>query len=175
MGTATEAKIQHLKAKAKGEGIIFSAIERQLNSPLSLPQELIFRFDYRDADEEIQKAEVHKQKIENIRKMWESSPNRQALVAPGGESVVGPDDNVEEGEESVAQGNNPPSTEGASPILNQGMISTEEARILLAREGLIPADFIVDQQTEHEKERVYAVRNWGPYVRIYRDGSIMRL
>jgi hypothetical protein len=80
LGTATEARIQHLKAKSKGPGIIFSEIERQMNNPLTLPEDIVFKFDYRDADEDLQAAEINQKKIENIRRMWESSPNRSAVV-----------------------------------------------------------------------------------------------
>lgn len=76
LGTATEAEIQHKKAKAKGEGIIFAAIERQLNSPLSLPPATSFRFDYRDDEEDARAANIDSVRIANIRKMWETSPNR---------------------------------------------------------------------------------------------------
>jgi hypothetical protein len=164
MGTATEAKIQHLKAKAKGEGIIFSNIERELNNPLSLPPELTFRFDFRDADEEMSKEEVKKVKIENVRRLWESSPNRQAIA-------MTPQDQTEEPpltDEAPPPTQGPGNARSPQPGLNEGMISTEEARILLAREGILPPEFV--SETPAEKEREYAVRNWGPYIRMYKDG-----
>lgn len=75
LGTAKETNIQHIKAKGKGAGIIFTAIERQLNDPLSLPKSLKFKFDYRDDEEDLQAEAIKKAKIENIRRMWEASPN----------------------------------------------------------------------------------------------------
>jgi hypothetical protein len=75
LGTATEAEIQHLKAKAKGPGIIFSVMERMLNDPLSLPQELKFQFDYKDTEEDKLAAEIAGQKMTNLRRGWEISPN----------------------------------------------------------------------------------------------------
>jgi len=76
LGTSTETEIMHIKAKAKGPGIIYTAIERQLNSPFSIPQILHFRFDYRDDEEDMLSAQIAHQKIKNIRLMWETSPNR---------------------------------------------------------------------------------------------------
>jgi hypothetical protein len=76
LGTATEAEIQHRKAKAKGEGIIFAAIERQLNGPNALPGTVKFRFDFRDDEDDERAATINYQKLRNIRSMWESSPNR---------------------------------------------------------------------------------------------------
>lgn len=76
LGTATEAEIQHKKAKAKGEGIIFAALERRLNGPLSLPSTVTFHFDYRDDEEDARAASIDSVRIANIRRMWETSPNR---------------------------------------------------------------------------------------------------
>lgn len=148
LGTATEAEIQHQKAKAKGEGIIFSAIEHQLNDPLSLPQSLTFKFDYRDDEEDMQAARIANQKISNIRKMWEPSS-----ALGGGRPML------DQSAEDVQAGGEP----------NEGMITTEQARMLLAREGLIPAEFVSGMTLD--KERVYDTRAWGPRARVYRDGS----
>ena len=76
LGTAAETEIQHKKAKAKGEGVIFAAIERQLNNPLSLPPMVKFHFDYRDDEEDARAAAIDSVRIANIRRMWETSPNR---------------------------------------------------------------------------------------------------
>ena len=144
LGSSTEANIQHLKAKSKGEGAIFSAIERQLNGPLSLPEEVKFGFDQRDVEEEVTAAEVKTLKIEYVRKLWESSPNRSAPGEPGSD-----------GDQA-----------------NEGMITTDEARLLLAQEGIIPSTFVSDVE-DVTQERIYAARSkfGGPYVRRYRDGS----
>lgn len=79
LGTATEASIQDKKAKAKGEGIIFSNIERLLNGPFGLPPLVKLRFDYRDDEEDMMAAEIAGRKIGNVRKMWEASPNAAEL------------------------------------------------------------------------------------------------
>jgi len=132
LGTATEAEIQHKKAKAKGEGIIFQAMERQLNSPLSVPVGVSFRFDYRDDEEDMVAAQIKGQQITNIRRMWEPHPS---------------------------------SPEGG------GMITTEEARMLLVREKLILPEFVSGMVLETEK--VYDIKQFGPYVRAYRDGQCL--
>lgn len=134
LGTATEAEIQYRKAKAKGEGIIFAMIERQLNSPLSLPQSIRFRFDFRDDEDDMQKAEIDHQKLQNIRLMWESSPNR-------GEP--------------------------------EGIITTEEARRWAALERIVPSGIM--KGVELDEAKLYDIRMWGPWVRVYRDGSILRM
>lgn len=145
LGTATEAQIQHKKAKAKGEGIIFSKIERALNNPLILPEGLKFRFDYRDDEEDMAGAEIAQAKLRNIRMMWESSPNRIAVQSAGtdayGQPLPGP--------------------------VNEGIITTEEARQLLIYEGLIPPEIL---GVSVEESKVYDVRSYGERVRLYRDG-----
>jgi hypothetical protein len=150
LGTATEAEIQHRKAKAKGEGIIFTAIERQFNDPLSLPDNTRFHFDYRDDEDDMRAAEIASAKIGNVRKMWEASPNRNAFGA-GGEAVPG---------------------EMANEIESRGMITTEEARRLLAMDRLIPPEW-VNELTGIE--RLYDVKSFGPIVRVYRDGLVIPL
>lgn len=58
LGTATEANIQHMKAKAKGHGLILALIERALNDGLSLPPTIIFKFDYQDVEEDERAARI---------------------------------------------------------------------------------------------------------------------
>lgn len=158
LGTATEATIQHKKAKAKGEGIIFNAIEHQLNHPLSLPPAIKFRFDYRDDEEDMTAAEIEKVKIGNIRKMWEPAPNRQQFPASlPEESQPGRPNNRALLEEEQME----------------GLISTKEGRYLLALEGIIPADWV---QSAESVERLYDVRTWGrEFKRCYRDGTTIRM
>lgn len=160
LGTATEATIQHKKAKAKGEGIIFNAIEHQLNHPLSLPPSVKFRFDYRDDEEDQSAAQIAELKIRNIRRMWEPAPNRQQFPA---------------GAPDESQPGRPGMDEPARTLIEQemeGLISTEEARALLAIEGILPPDWV--QGTERV-DRVYDVRSWGEYRRVYRDGTMIGL
>ena len=71
MGTATEANIQHIKAKGKGAGLIMTEIERMFNQELSLPATLTFRFDFQDAEEDLQSAEIASAKAEFLRKLTE--------------------------------------------------------------------------------------------------------
>ncbi len=71
MGTATEANIQHIKAKAKGAGLIMTDIERLLNQELSLPPTLTFRFDFQDAEEDLQSAEIADMKAQFLRRLTE--------------------------------------------------------------------------------------------------------
>lgn len=71
MGTATEANIQHIKAKAKGPGLIMTDIERLFNQELSLPPTLTFRFDFQDAEEDLQSAEIADVKAQFLRRLTE--------------------------------------------------------------------------------------------------------
>lgn len=58
LGTATEANIQNMKAKAKGHGLILALIERALNDGLSLPPTITFKFDYQDVEEDERAARI---------------------------------------------------------------------------------------------------------------------
>jgi hypothetical protein len=71
LGTASEASISHLKAKGKRTGAIYSGWERFLNDGYSLPRTCRFRFDYQDADEDLQAAEIRFRNVEAIRRMFE--------------------------------------------------------------------------------------------------------
>jgi len=139
LGTATEASLQHLKAKAKGEGAIFTKIERQLNSPFSLPKHVRFAFDYRNDEDDERANQIAKLKIENVRRMWESSPNRSAVV------------------------------EGQT---NEGIITTDQARQLLAQEGLIPQEW--SSGLSAPPEQFYDTKTYGPITRVYRDSTFQR-
>jgi len=77
LGTGREAEIQHQKAKAKSHGLIFTELERNLNSDLSLPKMLQFRFVLQDADEEQQRAQIHSLQIANIKSMQDSGASLQ--------------------------------------------------------------------------------------------------
>jgi hypothetical protein len=66
LGTATEANIQHMKAKAKGHGLILALIERGINDGLTLPPTLEFKFDYQDVEEDERAARIQKLKAQTI-------------------------------------------------------------------------------------------------------------
>lgn len=66
LGTATEAEVMHLKAKAKGPGLILTSIERALNDGFSLPPSLTFTFDFQDTDEDEQAARIAESKAKFI-------------------------------------------------------------------------------------------------------------
>jgi len=164
LGTATEAEIQHRKARAKGEGAIFSAVERVFNGPYGIGGVLRFRFDFRDDDEDQQAAEIAKLKIDNIRKMWEASPNAYYAIQQevGGEEPGGAAD--EDGQPMKA-------VSGVTGI--GGMISTEEARALLVNWNVVEPHILGQQIAEG---RIYDVKGlikaYGPWARVYSDGQV---
>lgn len=181
VGTATEADLQHRKAKSKGEGIIFSSIERQFNNPWSLPPTVRFKFDFRDDEDDMSAAKIAEVKIGNIRRMWEATPNASMYSAMRGRPG-GPDEGDNNNPPPSAE---PPTTDDSSrPVQGEraddadapskqfdfsGMISTEEARLLLAREGLIPPEFVGKAL---EQDKIYDIRSFGPRARVYRDGAV---
>jgi hypothetical protein len=69
LGTATEANIQHLKARAKGPGLIMTDIERIFNSGNTIAPSLTFQFDFQDAEEDLQAAAVANAKADFITKL----------------------------------------------------------------------------------------------------------
>ena len=73
LGTATEAEVMHLKARAKGAGLVLTQIERALNDGMSLPPSLVFKFDYQDTEEDAQSVEIAQGKADFIRRLWEPS------------------------------------------------------------------------------------------------------
>jgi hypothetical protein len=88
MGTATEANIQHLKARAKGPGLIMTDIERIFNSGTTIAPSLTFQFDFQDAEEDLQSAAVANAKADFITKLTNSQildadMARQWLVKEG--------------------------------------------------------------------------------------------
>jgi hypothetical protein len=163
LGTATEAELQARSARLKGEGIIANAIERQLNRPDCLPDEVHFHFDYQDDEADMLAAELNDTKSQTIRRFWEASPN--AGFAGGGseEPEAGPEPEPERQVGEIPQ----------AASINQGIITTEEARDWAIRERIIPWD-VLSQPVD--VERIYDTRAWkhwedmGPIVRFYKDG-----
>ena len=70
LGTATEAEVMHLKAKAKGPGLILAGIERALNDGLSIPPSLSFKFDFQDTDEDEQGARIAQLKAQFVNTLF---------------------------------------------------------------------------------------------------------
>jgi len=139
LGTATEANVMHLKARAKGPGLILSLIERGLNDGNSLPANLTFEFEFQDSEEDQQEADIANSKASFIRKLWE------------------------------------PQSMGTD-----GIISREEARAWLVREGLFDEEdlLVMDDEgmaTDIEQAKGRYNIDLGPKVRLYKSGRKIRL
>jgi hypothetical protein len=195
LGTATETEIQHQKAKAKGEGSIFVAIERQFNAPESLPLGTFFRFDYQEDEEDQLAAEIKGLKITNVRRLWEASPaaskgmpfvNQQededqvdTATTPREEEEEekNEEEKEREAERRYKAQEEKDWSEGQGQIEGQGqeeahgIITTEEARNLLVRWNVVPADIL---NIGVDVARLYDVQGleeyFGPPVRVYRNG-----
>ncbi len=185
LGTATEAEIQARKARGKGEGIIYTAIERQLNRPEALPPGVTFHFDFQDDEEDKLRAEINDRKTLWIRRLWEASPSRLSggggfgagFNAGGFEEEGEDEDEDEELEENEDEEENEMfiSAQPVQPrMLNEGIISTEQAQQLLVREGVLPADIV---GLTVDTDRFYDSRSSmnGPRVRVYQDGTVRQL
>jgi len=70
MGTAAETLIMHQKARGKGVGDIVSTLERVVNWKILAPS-VSFGFDFRDDEEDRQRAELDKARTETIMSMWQ--------------------------------------------------------------------------------------------------------
>jgi len=157
LGTATEAELQARSARLKGEGIICTAIERQLNRGEALPPEVQFHFDFQDDEQDILSAQLRDTKSQTIRRFWEPSPN----AFTSGVGVYGEGDG-----------------EPLPPEPAQGIITTEEARQWAMRERVIPMDVL---SQEVDIDRIYDTKSWrnyrgfGPMVRYYKDGRCILL
>jgi len=78
LGTGKEAEIQHQKAKSKSTGLLFTELERKLNSGNTLPEQLLFKFEIQDMEEEAQRAAIHQTQITNIKGMQDAGANLSA-------------------------------------------------------------------------------------------------
>lgn len=133
LGTATETNIMHLKARAKGAGLILTDIERAMNDGYSLPPSLTFHFDFQDSDEDKQAAEIALLKADFITR----------LTAKG-----------------------------------VGLVTQQEGREWLVREGLFEEDQLVTMADDTRAEDVSAAKSrvdMGPRARVFRDGRVVRL
>jgi hypothetical protein len=186
LGTATEATLMDRKAKLKGEGIIYGAVERQFNRPTCLPVGVIFKFDYQDDEDDMRAAEIREVHIQNIRRLWEASPNRAStsMTLPPGEdqqnqSPGGPQGDTNDADEDAEEQRRLRSRRQAELTQEDtseelGIISREEARALLIHWGVVPPEILGEQI---ELSRVYATRasvveEFGPVVRAHRDGRV---
>lgn len=80
MGSAKEADVQHIKAKAKGPGAFLTETERGWNDGLTLPQNITFRYDFADAEEDQLAAQIADTKAGTIRKLWEPTSTGQGII-----------------------------------------------------------------------------------------------
>lgn len=71
--TKADALVQAQKTKGKGPGDLMSQIEWAVNWKV-LPPRLEFKFDFVDDEEDREKAEIAKLRVEVIRNMWLSDP-----------------------------------------------------------------------------------------------------
>lgn len=72
LGTGKEAEIQHEKAKSKSHGLIFTELERHLNHRFSLPEQVTFKFELQDSEEEQLQATIESAQIGNIKAMQDA-------------------------------------------------------------------------------------------------------
>jgi hypothetical protein len=79
LGTASEAEVQHLKAKGKGGGEFLTMVERALNA--ELPGDAVFRFDTQDIEEDMVAATVAKAWIDAyIPLLFPKDPTQEAVL-----------------------------------------------------------------------------------------------
>ncbi len=177
LGTATEAELMDRKAKGKGEGIIYNAIERQLNRPTSMPDGVYFKFDYQDDEDDRRAAEIREIHIQNIRRLWEASPNRSSasMTLPPGEDQQdqSPDTQQEDEEQEQERSRRQAELTPEDQAEELGIITREEARQLLIHWNVVPAEILGEQV---DLSRLYATRaateKFGPIVRAHRDGRV---
>jgi hypothetical protein len=81
LGTATETEIMHLKARAKGAGLLLTQIERSFNDGLTLPASLVFKFDFQDSEEDQAAIQIANDKATFIRKLWEPAAMGMGLLS----------------------------------------------------------------------------------------------
>jgi hypothetical protein len=86
LGTATEAELQARSARTKGEGIVYVAIERQLNRAEALPEGVVFHFDAQDDEQDKLAAEIKNVKSQIIRRLWE--PAKVKLEGGEAEGII---------------------------------------------------------------------------------------
>ncbi len=72
LGSGKEAEVQHQKAKSKSTGLLFTSLERALNSHWTLPADVNFKFQIQDAEEEAQRIAIHKEYISNVKTMQDA-------------------------------------------------------------------------------------------------------
>lgn len=191
LGTATEAELQARSARIKGEGIIATNIERQLNRLEAVGgmsngrDDVVFHFDYQDDEQDKLAAEIANIRSQTIRRLWEPAKVAGASFDVGGAPQGKQGQRGPQGEEdntAVRTAEDSEVIEGelvGSERQNEqrGIITTEEARQWLIHERIIP--WAVTGQPM-EVERLYDTKAWksspeyGPRVRLYKDGRCFK-
>lgn len=177
LGTATEANIQHLKARGKGAGGILTAMERAWNDGQSLPASLTFKFDFQDSEEDEQAARIKNLKIDGVRKLWEPPVGQQSGLVPRETALnmLALDGIMTD--EQVAE---------ALSIVEQEQVERDEKAAQIAQQTK-PADTSVpDVENENEPSgeesasdtevaKTLSAVDLGPLCRCYSDGRTIRL
>ena len=81
LGSGRETEVQAEKAKGKGKADIIAMIERAINWKM-LPGSVSFRFDFKNDEEDRLKAEINREKVTSIMRMWDSESYRAGLPTP---------------------------------------------------------------------------------------------
>jgi len=167
LGTATEAELQARSARIKGEGIICTAIERQLNRPEALPEAVMFHFDYQDDEQDKLAAEIGNIKSQTMRRLWEPAK----MLGIVGEQMA-------EGEQEFEEGQEGEQARGGTQLTGAaGIITTEMALSWLVRDRVIPWDIVgqpVEVERLYDTTSLRKLSGWGPRVRLYKDSRCLK-
>lgn len=87
LGTASESRIQHMKAKGKGPGEFLSLVERRLNA--ELPDDASFKFSSQDSEESMADATTAKAWVDALWPLYVGipNPNLKPPAQPGGSGM----------------------------------------------------------------------------------------
>lgn len=154
LGSGAQSTVLNQKSRGKGVGNLLSVIERFINR--ILPQSVSFRFDYADDEQDMRQAEIRQMKATTITSLYTANgkPSNRAIDTV---QTIEPSYTTE-----VAQG---------------GLLTREEARYMLAKEGIIPRELLTDdERSDWEQFDDITMKSWNVYglpVRIKKDGKML--
>lgn len=126
MGSGQQSGVLDRKSKGKGIGAVYSTLEHMWR-PI-MPKSCKFYFDYQDDDEDRRKAEIRQLKANIVVSLYSSSASASSVTT--GVDAQSPLAGL------LGAGT------GAAP---EPLITRDEARELLVREGVVPDDIINPQ------------------------------
>lgn len=200
LGSGAQSTVLNQKSRGKGVGNLLSLLERFVNR--IVPSSVVFRFDFSDDEQDMMQAQIRQMKATTIVTLY-TAAGKPSNIQFGGVQAAEPSYTTNPQRGQVGDGKNPPvgaekafGTDEGQPgakdqrpdravqgtytadVSSSGLLDRDEARYLLAKEGIIPRELLSESEKLNPAWEQFdeitmkaAERRYGRWVVLHKDGS----